>query len=458
MVAIFRKDARHLWPQVVGFLLLVGLYCWSDTTLPHRLYDERAHTAGVLLMLALWYMVAAVIHQERPASRAQDWLTRPIAWQSIVAAKAVFVLAFLMLPILLSQIVALAANGFSPWRYLPELLWKQALLLALVILPPAALAAVTNGLVQFVLAAIVVIGFFTWDSLSMLSGHWGWGRVEWLHYVGVAAVLLPGLGGLVLFEYARRRTGAARAIVAALVVIYWSFGWLPVPHEALAMGSTPKTGVSLEFDGTRKPLGRGGAGLASMLHQNIVEVMIPIRIGGLPDGAWPLSGGTQISIAGWSSPWHADMGLAITKGPYWASFAIAQPVFDRIKNQPVHARGRVDMTLLSRTSVTNVQAGARGARVDGVGLCTINQASFVQCFAPLESSYWTIRGFEGTSENLSRAMHGCCGVGPGFSAWAVSTGLDPDGPIEAYAPVAHFERELEIPSIVLEGYEVARRR
>jgi hypothetical protein len=336
------------------------------------------------------------------------------------------------------------------------------LLLAFMILPPVALAAVTDGLMQFVLAALAVGGFFTADMLSLIGWRHGWGRVAWLQYAVMAAILLLGLTGLILFEYARRRTGAARAVLAAVVFIYWSSAMLPVPHTALALGTTPQTGIQLDFDSSRAPLGKGAFGLATTTNESAVEVMLPIRIEGLAPGMWPLSDGTQLTIDGRFYPWSAA-GVAVTNGAYWAGFLVPEKVFDAVRHRPLRLWARVDLTLVSRTTTINLAPGTRAARVPGAGICSVHPNRIVECFAPFSSAFWSVAGFGvHTLDNL-RILHGCCGVLPGFSVWAMSIGVDPlqttpDVAIESYAPVAHFEREFEVPAIVLDSYEVARRR
>ena len=191
--------------------------------------------------------------------------------------------------------------------------------------------------------------------------------------------------------------------------------------------------------------------------------MLPVRISGLAEGEWPLANGTEIAIDGTFIPWQATTGLAVANGAQWAEFLVPERLFDRVKNSPVRVYARVNVMLVSRTGVTNLPPGSRATRVPGVGLCTVTSARLVECFSPLGSSFWTIAGFgTHTIDNL-RILHGCCGVSPGFTVWSLSLQFDPlqdrpDVSIESYTPTAHFEREFEIPAIVLADYEVARRR
>ena len=74
-----------------------------------------------------------------------------------VAAKALLVVAFVHVPKLLSDVVVLRAYGLDVTPALGGMLWSQALLTALVVLPVAALASVTTAIAQMLLAAFVLV-------------------------------------------------------------------------------------------------------------------------------------------------------------------------------------------------------------------------------------------------------------------------------------------------------------
>src|SRR6202035_1331575 len=100
-------------------------------------------------LLAAWYLAVMVAHQETLPGDRQYWLTRPVSWQSLLLAKAGFVVAFFQLPVLASNLCTLVANGLSPLAYLTPLLVKQVFLTAFLVLPTLALAAVTRNFGQF---------------------------------------------------------------------------------------------------------------------------------------------------------------------------------------------------------------------------------------------------------------------------------------------------------------------
>jgi len=460
---IFRKDARHLRAQIAGFLALTGLYGWQDAALPRDagLFQHQT-LAGTLLLVAAWYLTVLVIHEERPASQRQDWLTRPIPWRSVLVAKVLFILAFIHLPVLISQMTVLGVNGVSPWPYLPRLLATQALLLATAVLPAAALAAVTNSLVEFALGAL---GAFAVVAAAVaLRRNDGWGIEEWVRAVADAGILLAALTGILAFEYARRRTWASRALLACVAAVFAGSAAVPAWHAAFALEKTSGPDVELTFDAGRKPLGRESRGLNVGEGEAAVKVLIPVGVSGLADGNRlrfeRIQATLETSGERWSSGWKSNGELAPIHGEYWESFNMPPEVFDRIKSRPVRLHTGAALTLLSPAAVTNLPVPVRGRYVPGVGFCTVSRARLVECFAPLRSAYWTLPGFRADDDRLN--IHTCCApTDGGFTVWAVTAGLEPvqDTPevaIETYRVAGRIERGLDIPAIRLEDYEVAR--
>ena len=83
---IFRKDTRRLRYEIAVVLALVALFAWTEPRTSSA-WDENTRRINVLsgmlkllLPLAWWYLIVAVIHQEALAGDRQYWLTRPIRW------------------------------------------------------------------------------------------------------------------------------------------------------------------------------------------------------------------------------------------------------------------------------------------------------------------------------------------------------------------------------------------
>ena len=157
---------------------------------------------NLLLPFSWSYLIALVIYEDPPVGNLQFWVTVPCRWPSLLAAKTLFVLAFIHLPYLVAGVVILWARGFAPFVSIPQLLWKQLLLFAALTLPAAALAAVAGTVAQFMLAALLV-----GVALVFVSGStFPWLPVDYVRANLVLLELASAALAIALLQYARRRT------------------------------------------------------------------------------------------------------------------------------------------------------------------------------------------------------------------------------------------------------------
>ena len=100
VLTIFLKDVRHLWPQVLVFLAIAALAVVTDPALHTNRFEGLAK---ILEPVACWVLIVAAIHEERLIGHEQYWLTRPYTWKNLVAAKALFLVVFVSLPLFVCQ-------------------------------------------------------------------------------------------------------------------------------------------------------------------------------------------------------------------------------------------------------------------------------------------------------------------------------------------------------------------
>ncbi len=154
---IFRKDVRHLWPAILVIMTSTGLFTWMGAySVPvirqgSSTLDIYNGLIQILMPLGWGYLIAAAIHQEVLPGHQQFWLTRPYSWKSLLAAKGLFILAFVNVPMLLADCVILQIQGFHMTSYWINLVCWQLLFTVVWLLPLAALAAITKNLRQFFL-------------------------------------------------------------------------------------------------------------------------------------------------------------------------------------------------------------------------------------------------------------------------------------------------------------------
>jgi hypothetical protein len=371
---IFRKDVRHLWPQialVVAVEVAVsGAALGMDGTSPAR------NVMGVPLVLAVGYLIAALVHEEKAHGNQQYWVTRPISWQAVVAAKALFAIAFLWLPGMAIGFAGLVVFTRSPMEHLPGLLASGFLGLSSFILPVAALAAITSSLVQMVWA---VIGTWVgWLVLARLMLHlWtssqDWGGLEWWRTMAVAAAGLVVFTAIVAFQYARRRTRLARGLMVSAML---ASGFIPAisgSHLAFAlqqkiMGRRVSDHlVQISFDEARERSQRSGTSVAWV---DALRVQLPIRVTGMPAGRALMSEGAKVTIESPNgersvSSWDArtrlnsdgasrnDNTVLPGDGQYWWDMAAEGVFYGRHSfDHDIRVHATLALTLLSEEEIT----------------------------------------------------------------------------------------------------------
>jgi hypothetical protein len=272
-IHIFRKDARRCWPHIAAVLALTAAAAWAACRdiLPGPPFGEPVS----LLPLAWFFAIGAAVQGESLAGDRQFWVTRPYSWKSLLAAKLLFVGAFVGLPILLSDWVVLVANGFDPLTPVPGLMLRQGWLAAYLALPFAA-AALTRTLRDFVLAGLA------FSILIMLEGRLFGFRLsmmgmepEWIR--DSTPWLFPVVGlSLAVWQFARRRTTMIRVLALAAIpwVPFWTVPSLARPTGPIVPYEPRFRNVTIQFDpgrGHKYPGGIGG------------RFYIPVTIAGWPN-------------------------------------------------------------------------------------------------------------------------------------------------------------------------------
>src|SRR5580704_3650909 len=112
---IFAKDASHQWLEIllslaviVGLVFAcpsrwrtgaVGVVSFSSLGLLSNLPDLLVY----MVPLSWWLLISPVIHEEKLVGDRQFWITRPYDWKKLLAAKVLFLIVFLYIPLLLAQ-------------------------------------------------------------------------------------------------------------------------------------------------------------------------------------------------------------------------------------------------------------------------------------------------------------------------------------------------------------------
>ncbi len=411
MLHIFRKDAKRLWPAVaVSMAVLASLARldrWRSDYMP-----GAAEGYLNLLMPVVWAALLGLAVELDPlAGTTQFWITRPCRRGALLAAKLLFAVLFVHLPLFAADCYILAARGFPPVQHLPALLTRQAVFAGALTLPALALASLVRNFTHFILElvgaaalALVLSGmlggahpFYLWEPFTAV-------RAQAMVVVAAAAS-----AAILYLQYRSRRLLVSRVLAAGSAVLASLLFVLFVPANALAVraSTNPARGpLALRLDPSRRRqdgLGRG------------VTVRLPIALTGVPDGtrAEMVSLWSQISAAGGPSyedrmptklpapgvqPYrlYMDGGPWMNRPPEWITLQFAAPVYDGLSARPVTLRGEAAVRLF-RQGTASVMSIGETRDIAGVGRCTASMATTrleeqmvkLECESPERSPYQT---------------------------------------------------------------------
>jgi hypothetical protein len=216
---ILLKDLRHHWREIALFVICCGTWGW-DATHPMSWTHQRGMIPAV--MFGLWvFLSIRVVHGECLVGDREFWQTRPYTGVQLLIAKTSFLVLCLNAPLLVVQVFLLIHAGVPmSWHLVPGLLFLQLELALYVTFPAFALAAVTESLIQWIVAVgglllfIFVLSWLPWDNLpSTLAGEENIGTL-----IG-AAVIIPVLLLALVWQYARRTVWLPRLAIGVAVLV-----------------------------------------------------------------------------------------------------------------------------------------------------------------------------------------------------------------------------------------------
>jgi hypothetical protein len=406
---IFRKDATHLWKEISVTWALLAWLTHADSW---RAGDTPGSTEGWLNLLVplVWsYLIALCVLQDPVPGERQFWLTLPHTRVTLVAAKGLFIAAFIHLPYLISTAVVVSARGFDPLHFLPRLLQKQLFLLVALTLPSLALASIARNAMQFIILAISLAGAAILVAGDGDPAAFSYSRIPWVHadegrYVVTLLVLALGSIAVAWLQYRERRTLLSRitgfAGVLAAAALYL---WMPLRSSASLEAALSPVHPGSPVSVRALPRGQKPDPVGYYSAGNTVNLAIPIEIdvngtqhhfrlarlaleinapGGLHFRAGRVNPGRKPPsfVAGAVNsqprpPWFLASPGAFggtrfpdTRLPDFLIMTMERSVYNRVARIPVTVTGQFLLEGYRRTAVTTVPNNARTI-VPDLGMC-----------------------------------------------------------------------------------------
>jgi hypothetical protein len=487
---IFKKDVRHLWFEIAVAIFVVVAFAFTAARRAHWLQDPGTNRIGawtlvlILLPLTWWNLIARVIQDEALPGDSQFWITRPYTWKSLLAAKTLFLLTFVNLPMLLADIIILYAYGLHPLGTdFPGLLWSQVLLTIVFILPIATLSALTSGFVQLVFAiltpCVIALGIAIvapGEAIGSFLGGSDWVKAYYVYLIILVAAL-----AILIFQYANRRTPAARLLAIAAATLAVS-GFMLIPGSAVlriqswfSKNSFQDSVPQVQFDSGAKWLTR------AVLEKNSgVRIELPLNITALPPGtsAKPEGFLLQLQAPGEPELRVDEVPLRYTSNmnqKFSLQFTVDDASYEKIKDQPLTIRGLLYLTLFGNRESVRIPLGDRSVTLPHVGACSASTAAsrgyFLICtsafrFPSRIVSYRFIQSTNDPTPDTSASTQprsisyspfpAEAGINPVSQDFTFSTASAPlsEARVDTVEPVAYIKRSFTIDNLRLVDYEV----
>jgi hypothetical protein len=321
---IFKKDVRRHWPEILVSLAFLGLYVKVTLRSPGRTavlagnfswFWLSAESLPALMVVFWIFLTVRVVQGEPLVGDRQWWVTKPYEWWKLLAAKQLFLLAFVSFPLLVVQVFLLHHAGFPIFANVLRILYMQFSLAIILFLPSVALGSLTRTLWQAVLA--VVLGLVLVPGVINLieripNINMSSAADDWMGEV-TGILFLASVVGATGWQYSRRKTWASRGVLLigpalaallAAVMPYAKFVEKKYPlaevkaaraHFAPVIPTTPANRKTNPYYDTSS-----------------VYLRIPLVVSGIPaghvvriDGVRPLVGepGSPKWDPGWNSQW-----------------------------------------------------------------------------------------------------------------------------------------------------------
>ena len=486
---IFKKDVRYLRYEIALTILAAAAFIFTGIrhgiSVSNAIPNQSAAASSLMVFLPVtwWFLITRVIQAESPTSRTQFWLTRPYEWKSLLGAKALFIIVFVNLPLLLADTVILLAFGFSPGHEVAGLLWTQVLLIVAFILPATALSSIASGIGPLVTAMLLFspgrVGFDDLFPLGSRRGSSPWFELEWVReYLCLGRYRRGGPNDHILANtLAGRPPPPARTLAAIAQPCHRMDRDLAVSMD---IGIRTANGVvSSESElffhsywlGFREKM--AGRGVYPNI-QNQMVIDLPLQIAGVP--AKPFmelraNGLTVTLVAPDGEAWRdqhsppacvdAEAGIISLRA------AAGNEFYAKVRNVPIQLRGTLFFTLFGNRQGTEIPPQKGAVPVPGLGVCSAGP-NFLLCSSAFRAAPDLVseRIFQDSPTGPAGKIEHLWDRPMSYSPFPADLSIDPIAQffspqfspvseivVETLEPIAYLRRDFEFDNVRLSDFE-----
>jgi hypothetical protein len=401
---IFKKDVRRHWPEILVSFVLLGLFLKVTLLGPDRRQIGTSSpwlwlTAESIppLMSAFWaFLAVRVVQGETLVGDRQWWVTKPYEWWKLLAAKELFLVVFIALPLFFVQLYLLHHSGFPVVSNLPGVLLKMQYELGVVFfVGGVALGCLTRNLWQAVLTVVfTVIGIAGVTSLLEKIPNYSMsyavgGPSEVIGLLGSASLV-----GAVGWQYARRKTWASRALILSGLLLHYIAAAL-TPYRTLVERQYPLVEPSAApayfTPGTVHPPTKKHKNQSPSFRD--VFLGIPLSVSRIAPGHMVRIDGVRAYAEPTGGP-RWDPGWQTQRTELWPdyqqtyiAFTVKRKDFESIKAQPLRLQLELAFTDVQEADARDLILKDSEFPEERLGICHLDERnpSTINCLRPFEA-------------------------------------------------------------------------
>jgi hypothetical protein len=295
------------------------------------------------------------------------------------------VVVCILLPISIAQLTIALGAGFSLTAAIPPLLLAQALLFLFVALPIVALAALTSGIVPFIVIALILALFYMSGAATLefwVSSHVDSmpGPVEWMRSMLFALAIAAFTVVILVRQYRWRATGSSRMVagvalsLAALLFLFMPASFALKAQSWLSKQPALASPVSVTFRGVHAP-GRAlnMSGSPALPGRDIMSLPFELDVDHLPpnlelrvDQLMLRASSSDRPVKFVTQPSIDTRGVEGSHAVFSIPLVVDQPQFFSRLQQPLTIKGSVYMTLFGDDETAPITLGTPAAAQDGL--------------------------------------------------------------------------------------------
>jgi hypothetical protein len=404
---IFKKDARRHWPEILISLALLALFTrhelhpWQNSNALSSLSPYFFILAGRYITPAtilFWaFLIIRVVQGESLVGDRQWWVTKPYEWWNLLAAKLLFILIFISVPLFHVHLLLLHQFGFPILPNLSTLLLTQLALYFVLFLPALLLASLTKNFGQLLLTAacILLVGIgIAWLATKIPSSDMESPPAVVEHFQDF--LLWGSVVAVPVWQFARRRRLVS---VAALLVILAVNSLISVvvpnaktmeknypPVEAQTSPAKIAIRHSMEMTGRRNANLWFDAAPDVYLH-------VPITVSGVAPGTMVMVDVMKITTdsledSRWSHGWkYQHVELWPEDQLKSLSYEVVRKDYEKIKAKPLNLHIELALSEYQEADARILRVPAGRFADETLGICRVDpwQSSSIQCLKPFHA-------------------------------------------------------------------------